>query len=657
MLQTLLKIGEWQSRGKSRWDRFLEIPESDTEDKHGSSITNYTLSIIFDLDNQEVIIDGENLKEYDESDAQETLPIKLKGPKSKKIATALPGNKLDNLYLSFFGKPTKNTQSGQLKEAIRKDFPDLLKGDLKEILDQIFALEDLFNEKTEFTTRTEKKEINVKEIEQNFDLGRNENIVFLICKVKASAFGLDVPTPFSAIGPYKEFLEKTYFPQTQKEGEKTHNSKKLCYASGEVLEDVKELNLTERYSLNKMFVTETKNYASGFKKDQFNKNYQVSAEHQNYLDYASDFLLKQGFTVKIANVPHVIIPQFREKTDVNLEMALEGIQRKSDLLFNLNRLDYISKIIQDELEEDEVFWLNFFAYESDGNFFKSTEIIKDVSSFHFNNLIDAFVETEEIFRNHDFTNWDALMTRKDYDTKERVPHSLNFNSLYEIIPLRKNKEKKNKALELFKTILENRKVEQDLLYDYFIELILCHYYERYNSYTNTGKYGKDYFYFAVRDGVFKYLAFFEFLKKLNLIDMEETKTNPEKTGNQYDKVEQDFFDQMNFTQGQRAMFYLGRMLNRVEYLQEGKNKTVIQKVNFNGMDRDNIERLRIDLIEKAKQYNAVNKVIFIDNKFGQEFNLNEWSLSPQQAVFFLLTGYSFGAGKKNVDTENQNESY
>lgn len=390
-----------------------------------------------------------------------------------------------------------------------------------------------------------------------------------------------------------------------------------------------------------MFVTETRNYASVFDKNKFPLNYQVSAKNQEYLDYASDYLLNQGYKVRIANIDHVIIPQFLSSSEVDLEMALEGIQRKSDLLFNLKRLEDFYKNIQDWLSEDEeIFWINFIAYESDGNFFKSTEVIKDVSNFHFNKLIDSFYEINKEFEKSDFVKWESVMM--DYGE----PRNFNFNSIYQIIPLRKDKEKKNKALDLFKTILENRKVDKNLLYDYFTELILCHYYSRYNSYTNVKKYGKDYFYFAVQDSVFKYLAFFQLLKKLNLIDMEKPITTEENI-NQYDQLENDFFEKMNFNQPQRAMFYLGRMLNSVEYLQQGKNKTVIQKVNFNGMDKDSIQRLRIDLIEKAKQYNAMNKVIFTDQKFGKAFDYNNWELSPQEATFFILTGYSFGAGKKS----------
>ena len=74
------------------------------------------------------------------------------------------------------------------------------------------------------------------------------------------------------------------------------------------------------------------------------------------------------------------------------------------------------------------------------------------------------------------------------------------------------------------------------------------------------------------------------------------------------------------------------------------------------MDKENIQRLRISLIEKAKQYNAMGKVIFTDNEFGKHFNFNDWTLNPQEAVFFLLTGYSFGVGVKDAEELTEKET-
>ena len=324
--------------------------------------------------------------------------------------------------------------------------------------------------------------------------------------------------------------------------------------------------------------------------------------------------------------------------------------QKSDILFNFDTIDHFTENIADETRN--IFWLNFLAFESDGNFFKSTEVIKDVSKFHFQKVLSAFTDVNWDFKEMNFVDWNSVMT--EYGKLGR----LNFNSIYGLIPIRKDKEKKNKALNLFKAVLENRKVRKAQLFNYYSELMLCHYYERYNSYTNVNKSSKDYFSKSIRDSTFKYLAFFQVLKKLNLTDMEDTATNHEDTVNKYDKAIQDFFNKMDLNQDQQAMFYLGRMLNSVEYIQIKKKikKTVINLVNFNGLDRDAIERLRNDLMNKAKQHSQMGKVVFTNGKFGELFNYNSWKMAPTEALFFLLTGYSFGTNNKEVEEREKIES-
>ncbi|NEN22776.1 hypothetical protein G3O08_04585 [Cryomorpha ignava] len=654
MLDTLLKIGEWQSEGKSEWDRFLEYPKVETKDKYGNSITNYTLPIIFDLDNQEVIIKPQNLKEFEAKDVREAKGIKMKGSNSKAICSSGLSKRLGRIYQAFFGKEGEETSRGELLEAVEKNNPELLTENLRQILSKIFELKNRF---LELTTESSKNIIDIRAIQETFEFGKNENIVFLAFHIKSKEFGFEKVIPFAHVPDYEAFLQEAYFGSDIDAGKKG-TKKKLCYASGTNTEDVEELNLSTRYSLNKMFVTETKNYASLFDKRKFNLNYQVSAENQEKLDYASDYLLNKGYKIRIAGLDHVIIPQFQQNSTVDIEMALKGIYRKSDILFSLHKLLALSESVSDE-SDDAVFWINFIAFESDGNFFKSTEIIKDVSNFHFNKILEAFAEVDWHYRDLDAMDWDSIMMEYDYDSKDRVRRNFNFNSIFKIIPLRKEKEKKNKALGLFKTILENRKVNIEILYDYFCELILCHWYQRYGSYTNVSHYTPKNFYFGVRDSVFKYHAFIQFLKKLNLINMDESNEHSgESTGNKYDDAEQSFFKEMDMLnhKDQQAMFYLGRMLNKVEYIQKDKNKTVIEKVNFNGMDKDDIVRLRIGLVEKAKQYNQVSKVIFIDQKFGVTFDTNSWNMNPKEAVFHLLTGYSFGVGQKDAETLTQIET-
>jgi CRISPR-associated protein Csh1 len=644
MLRTLLEIGEWQSKGKGEWDRFLEYPKIIHEDKKGNRITNYVLPILFDLDEMEVVIDRKELREYRESDVVELKAIKVQGGNNKAFYVTVPSDKVIQLFKSFFGKEEDKSPEIELLEAIRKVDNSLLTDKLQSLLQDIFSLRAKVLEKFQYQKNNNEIEIDKKAIENILEIQGKENLSMIYVKVKSKKHGLFEPIDFANIEEYNKFLRKKFnIDNSEKKNTSSINKCKVCYASGELFEDVKELNLAERYSINKMFVTETKNYAVLFSDNNYFQNYQVSDLNQEKLDFASKYLLN-NLKVKIANIDHVIIPQFRKPFNIDIELALSNIKQKSDLLFSFDVLENFSENIEDEV--NNTFWLNFIAFESDGNFFKTTELIKDVSKFHFQKVIKAFFKVHWDFKEAKFVDWNYIMT--DYGKAGRF---FNFNSVYTLIPLRKDKEKKNKALALFKSILENRTVNRKILFDYFAELILCYYYERHNSYTNVSKSSKDYFGISVKKSVFKYLAFIQVLKKLNLIDMEEVTTpKQEETLNQYDKSIQDFFSKMQLNQQQQAMFFLGRMLNAVEYMQVQKKikKTVINLVNFNGLDKDDIERLRNDLINKARQHSQMGKVIFTNGKFGELFDYNGWQMQANEALFFLLTGYSFGINIKEA---------
>jgi CRISPR-associated protein Csh1 len=646
MLDTLLKIGEWQVLGKGEWDRFLDKPKTERENKKGVKIKNYVVGLVFDLDEQTVYLDASSLKEYDEERDLERLKLlKIQDRNGKAIYATTEPQKLIQVFKTFFGKVEDKKGNvydaeifnGELCEAIDKDFLKLKDSKLYEIVKSIFKLRKSF---LDLALNAEKGEIDHKIFFAALKLEVNENIVLTYASLKSTEFGFPKPTPIAELNDYKQFLALkclTKASQIRKEG-------KLCYASGELKEDVNELNLTSRYSLNKMFVTETKNYASQFDSNLFALNYQISTGNQALLDLASGFLLEK-YKVTIAGLDHLIIPQFLHSDNINLEIALKKLKTDSELLFSFRALGEMADTI--EIEAAGTYWINFLAFESDGNFFKTTNLIKDVSKFHFKNIIETFNTIgEEMREMKEVLDWDATLT--EYG---KVSH-FNLNSIYGLIPIRKDKEKKNIALVIFKAILEQRKIEGQHLFSHFTELILCHYYERYGSYTNIHKSGKDYFGLTIRNSVFKYLAFIQVLKSLNLINMEqEIQTGPiDEIIREYEKRIDDFFLRMKFTEPQRAMFYLGRMLNAVAYLQKDKNKTVIDKINYRGMDKDDIIRLRKDLFEKAKQYGKPEKVVYSDSHFGQYFDFNGWSMSPEESVFFLLTGYSFGVVKKDVQS-------
>jgi CRISPR-associated protein Csh1 len=117
---------------------------------------------------------------------------------------------------------------------------------------------------------------------------------------------------------------------------------------------------------------------------------------------------------------------------------------------------------------------------------------------------------------------------------------------------------------------------------------------------------------------------------------------------------------MSYNETQKALFYLGRVLSQVAYaqFQKGhKNKPFLNKLNYNGMDKDAVMRLRLDLAEKAKQYNIVNNVEYNFSQFTHLFHPNETEnqLTNEENVFYILSGYSFGMIKDRETDEDENK--
>lgn len=651
MLSTLLKLGEELSQNRGEWDDIIDVPNTDKEKNKGYHL--YIAEIIFDIDQQSIYVSPE-LREYDEESSMKYKSIRIQGGNNKAIYVCVESGKIDQIKKTLFGKEDDSIK-GEFVEAIDKDFPQFQSTQLYQILKKVFSLKNIFI--NFYEQQDEKGKIKSVEsvLSESLNLGLNNKVVLWCANVICSELEIYQSTPINRLNGYDDFIKAKFLDKSQNQSSEF----KISYASGDLLKDVVETDFSTRYSLNKMFVKETKNYASYFDDNNFNKNYQINVDEQLYLERASKYLLEKQ-QIRIAGIDHCIIPQFLSASSVNIYDILYQSFRKSELLFQTKEFGILQTETEDSIDNQEPYWINFLGFESDGNFFKTLNLIKDVSSLHLIKVIDIFRKVGQKMKNlTGIVDWEAVMT--EFFDKERKPAYFNLQTMYYLIPQRKDKEKKNEALGIFKSILEQRKINPTQIFHHFCNLILCHYYKRYEAFKNVRKYSEDALDFAVRDAVFKYLAFIQVLKHLNLLENMETneenelelvpleETAPTEFGQ---KIEL-FFEQMKYSDAQKAMFYLGRMLSSVAYIQKDKKKTVLEKVNFNGMDKKDIQRLRLGLMEKAEQYKEIGKVIFNDSLFTKYFDFNNWNMSEQEAVFFLLSGYSFGIQTKDKKEENK----
>lgn len=640
MLHTLIKLGEQLSENMSKWDDRLEKrPKNIYQNGKIQDKKLYVLQIIFDVDNNEIIISPDNLEEFS----------KTKSIKEHWLLQTLAANARQT-YVATLLNNIAYLKKSLIEKSDKKDENNLLDGDLitdidinyREIKDSIFykALDSLK------VFKGNAEGIEKETIIKATGINRNtEAIVFCYASIINSEIGITNEIELSKLDGFTKYMNLKFFS----ENNKSKTDEKLCYASGEIKDDVEVSSYIQRGLLNAMFVQETKNYANNFEKPNFNKNYQISKEFNNYIERAS-FFLKNNCTTYIADVNHLIIPQFLSSTNTDIKEILNNLKSKSDFLFRYNQLKKIETDITDEIDETP-YWINYLAIETDGNFFKTSELIKDISRPYFIKILETFDEINVEFKNY-------LNANSYY----------NFYSVYQFIPV-KTDMKNNAALLLFKDIFEHRPIEKENLFKHFIKYLICQRSgqfdnsKKHRAYSNVREHSN--FDYAISNAINTYFAFFEVLKKLNLLKYNTMEENNEllqpieEVANDYGKRIESFFAKMGYTEVQKALFYLGRVLSQVAYAQYNKNhqsKPVLNKINYNGMDKDAIIRLRLDLAEKARQYNIVNKVEFNFSKFTSLFNPNDSSkfLSPEENVFYILSGYSFGMAKQ--DSENNEEN-
>jgi CRISPR-associated protein Csh1 len=633
MLDTLLKIGKWQSEDQfeSDIDRHLTILKVDNDKEP------YHLDIVLDLDNEEITIDAENLSAYDpEKTPKEIVLLRTFTARHQKVYAAIDFDRVHYLKDSLFGDGKK----GDLLKHIENNFEPLLSTPLVDYLNIIFD-----------RLKVQEEKIDGNYIKEALDLKATKGKVATIrLVVKHAELNEGKITPLNKIEGFEEFVNLKYLASSGNKG--------YCYITGEQTDEATVMNIDSRASMLKMFQSTTNNYATTFDKKLLNRNFQTDAATLGDV-VAGESYLRTHLRVFIAGQEHYLVPSFPSWAHVDIDLAIDRIGTEKDILFK-------KSVLRNTLNNYEdwggsLYWVDFYAKYPDAKSFKTTNIISDVSGHHIFRIIEAFEAVDEEFVSlRKAVNWQNAINTGDNS------FDFNFSSIYRVIPVRYNKrgeplEKRNRALILFKSVLENRQISRQNLFEYFSELMLCHYYGRYAAYKNVNDYTAggnrkrdDYFIWACRDSVFKYLAFIQVLKRLNLIDMENLQENSEPQKSYGEEVEA-FFVRMNYKPEQKAVFYLGRMLNKVAGIQEqdNKKKSVLEKVNFSGMGGAELARLGNSLVEKANQYrtkypSGLKSVLFYNKLFVNFFNYNDWSMPPQEAVFFLLSGYSYGLVKSET---------
>ncbi len=440
----------------------------------------------------------------------------------------------------------------------------------------------------------------------------------------------------------------------------------VCHICGCLTDDIDTKiysSKLDRYSISKVFVTTTINYAPDFKKELHQRNFAICGKcYEKW--YAAEKHIMKTYQLKIAGENTVVLADGIMQP-LNRE-DLPGIFRKIDAAFQSEKYEsWLESLEEDVLEQQEVslYEFNLIFYQSDGISCAVRKSIEDVSGIWFQRVLDVFGD---------------IRTKTDYKTRLKW---FNLGSIYHMVPVRTNKKGEqldvNIVLELYAAILQRIRIDKKVIWECFARALECGHREITSSELrntrnlyNIRKYHEQYrrkefraleWYIEYMSDA--YLAFTEVLKTLNILDSEgwtmdklTEKDIQEENGKKNIIAEKEaFLNRHGFSEEARGIYYVGAMMNMVgmmQYYQDHKHKPILEKVTYSGMCRRDILCLLCELHEKNRQYGKVmqNKgkgyllhysELFAERAYAYLGNLPDREEGDEyENVFYLMSGYA-----------------
>lgn len=563
----------------------------------------------------------------------------------------------NDLYL-ILGK--YDLQNGELGKLIKKlEEAELISLGARKGQGQLNLSKFLLNENELLVA--DKKNIRIGEKSFNFE---NFIRLFLEDENKKNRFVLVVPIVCledkqeMMLANYSDYLKLVKLANNLGEGNKKKKGiERVCYICKQKNIDVSSEYSTKfsRSGINKLFTTTTKNTSAYLRGWGYHDIYSFCKDCYQKLKLGEKNI-DAKFRGKIAGENVFIIPEaVLEKFDYNY---ISKIKENVDLAFKSIEAEKLLSDIESSagLNDYDYYSVNLIFYRTDGNSLTVLETIEDVPTFRFAEIIKCLVDN-----------------RYEINTHLRY---MSLSSIYRIMPVRSNKKGEQldvgRVLSLYKALLAKEKVHRQTLFYYAIEALgkglnqlgkaqINNYYNMNLQNYYGGK--EDFF---IKNIIMSYLVLIKTCQQLKFLtfprkeekQVDAINTVSEKVNLSIKEMEK-FLDLQNFNSEERALFYLGVLINRVALAQlqkEHKTKPILKKIQFQGMNNKEIYRLYHDVVEKLLQYNKLT--IFsegIMNRFHAYFGSLEgdWPLSEQANIFYLMAGYAYMVGNKAPDITNE----
>ena len=424
----------------------------------------------------------------------------------------------------------------------------------------------------------------------------------------------------------------TLFDSKNKNYKKYYKSKNICSICGE--ESIETSSNTTNLDF-KFYTKDKLGFASNLD-GHFKNNYNICKICYQHLMIAERYI-KEKLKSKIGGMDVYILPKFiLPVDDFDIDDFARFITFKNQQISDLSRAE---DILEEGLEKFEVYenkyLINYLFYQKSKSEFKIFKLIKDIPPSRIN-----FIKKKE----QEISN---LIDDKFNGNKS---YKIHLNGIWGCIPIKIQKDSKHgysKYLDVIDNIFSNRRINYDFLINQAIETLNIIKHEREGTNIwNKKKNIKPNFVNKIINLNFLIL----FMKKLNILGglkMEEQRKK-HFTDEMIPKDIFEYWDNLEIYQDnqKKGLFLLGYLIGEVgskQSSQQIKNKPILNKINFQGMGTEKLNRLLSDVLEKLKQYKLLDFTVNIHSASQLLIveNINNWSLSNQENVFYIISGFAF----------------
>lgn len=393
----------------------------------------------------------------------------------------------------------------------------------------------------------------------------------------------------------------------------------------------------------------------------FNKNFVLCQGcYTNHL--TGEVFVRNNLSSYIGGLRVYIVPKFILPTELKqLNKWAEYIQSSFNSVKSFDGLRSFEEKLDEYREFEDSknnFVLNFLFYEPGQRNIKVLKLIKDTPPTRLDTLRKAANEVK--------------------DTGDRIlgvsnQWSIDLQSIYYLIPLRKTKEDRGfrieykKILELYDVIFSGKSISYGFLIDQFVELAQVYRFEKFDAYNIGRQQNPD---LGLVYALLKANLLFLYLEKLNLLKLGGDVMDYE--GLRLDKEMEALLKEMKYNEAKTVLFLLGYLIGEIgnaQYrLSESHTKPILNKINFEGMNPNKLIRLTNEVFEKLNQYKVFSKkektrvplLVFNQGIFNEykrliDKEITNWQLSDHENVFYVLSGYAYTTHKALTST-SQNVS-